>query len=213
MVSTPSIPLPSEVSKLGELTERLDAATHEVRLAWIRSLNRSQQYTLYALAQGSPVYVKDLVRAEGEVVRHHGRNGLLAFTFFEKRFAAWQGGVVGFNYPVVSNLLRGTYSWVTGPGHFTAYDSPEVPGEVWIDYRKVPTSTVPAFPPLMDNEHGLRALIFGDMVDVLRRVSQHVFIGDSFKARYPRDTPTPFLARVGGWLPTAPFVLCQESTG
>lgn len=204
------IPKPSQCTRLSEISELLDRATHEQRVAYIRSLGRSQQLALYALAEGSPVRVSELVRGEGAIIRHHGKNGLLAFTWFEKRFCSWQGGVVGYNFPVVGEWMRPLYGLITGPGHFTAYDSPEVPGEVWIDYRKVPTSTPSAFPPLIDNEHGLRALIFGDMVDVLRRVSHHVFIGDSFKARYPRDTRPPLLARVGGMLPTAPFVLCQE---
>lgn len=203
-------PRPSELTNLADLSERLDRATHDERVAYVRSLGRSQQLALYALAEGNPVHARDLVKDKGVVVRHHGKNGLLVFSWFEKRFSSWEDGVVGYNYPVVSEILRPMYGWVTGPGHFTAYDSPDVPGEVWIDYRKIPSSTPGSFPPLIDNEHGLRALIFGDMVDVLRRVSHHVFIGDSFKARYPRDTPTPLLARIGGWFPTAPFVLCQD---
>lgn len=203
-------PRPSDCKTLSELSEKLDRATHNERVTYIRTLGRSQQLALYALAEGSHAHVSDLVRSEGEVIRHHGKNGLLVFSWFEKRFARWEGGVVGYNYPVVANFLRPLYGLITGPGLFTAYDSPEVPGEVWIDYRKPPASAPPTFPPLMDNEHGLRALIFGDMVDVVRRVSQHVLIGDSFKAKYPRDTQTPLLARIGGWFPTAPFVLCQD---
>jgi hypothetical protein len=207
-----TIPRPREVSHLDAIASLLDKATHEQRVDWIRSLGRAEQLALYALAAGNPVRVAELVRGEGVAVHHHGKNGLVAFTWFEKRFAAWEGGVVGYNHPVVPGWIRPAYGWITGPGHFTAYDSPEVPGEVWIDYRTVPTKVPPSFPPLMDNEHGLRALIFGDMVDVLRRVSRHVFIGDSFKARYPRKNhdKAPLLARIGGMLPTAPFVLCQD---
>ncbi|MEQ1505192.1 MAG: hypothetical protein ABMB14_23365 [Myxococcota bacterium] len=201
---------PTEVDTLTGLSEALDAADHETRVAWVRSLRRSQQYALYALAAGNPVSVRELVRGDGEVVRHYGKNGLLMFTWFEKRFAKVGDTVVGYNHNAFPGWVAPIAGAIVGPGHYTAYDGPEVPGEVWIDYRKVPAVTAPSFPPLIDNEHGLRALVFGDMVDILRRVSRHVFVGDSFKAKYPRPDRAPLLARVGGWLPTAPFVLCQE---
>jgi hypothetical protein len=205
-----TIPRPTEVKTLAELAEPLDAADHATRLEWIYSLGGKQQYALYALAQGSPVTVEELVRGPGVVVRHYGKNGLLLFNRFEKRFVRSPDGVVGYNHSDVNAIVRPLYGWVTGPGHFVAYDSPEVPGEVWIDYRKVGTTQVPEFPPLRSNERGLPALIFGDMVDVLRRVSRKVFIGDSFKGKYPRPDKAPLLARIGGLGPTAPFVLCQE---
>lgn len=204
------IPKPSEVDHLARLTEPLNAADHETRLAWIRSLGRSEQYALYALAKGSPVHVGELVRGEAQIVRHHGKNGLLMFTWFEKRFVRLGDTVTGYNHNEFPAWARPIASALTGPGHYMAYDSPDVPGEVWIDYRKVPAHTHPTFPDIIDNERGVRALVFGDMVDVLRRVSRHVFIGDSFKGLYPRPAPPPLMARIGGMLPTAPFVLCQE---
>ncbi|MEZ4235838.1 MAG: hypothetical protein R3F59_06685 [Myxococcota bacterium] len=205
-----TIPMPSEVTTIDPLAEALDATDHPTRLAWTRSLNRGQQYALYALAEGRKVSVDDLVRGPDEVVPHYGRNGLLMFSLFQKRFARHGDTVVGYNHAEVSGLVRPLYHAITGDGHYVAYDSPDVPGEVWVDYRKVSPTVPPSFPPVADNEHGLAALIFGDMVDVIRRVSTHVFIGDSFKARYPRPDRPPLLARIGGMLPTAPFVLCQE---
>jgi hypothetical protein len=204
-----TIPRPGEVTTLADLAAKLDAATWDERLAWIRSLSGREQYALYALAQGSPVSTRDLVRGE-QVVRHPGRNGLPAFNRFEKRFSRLGDTVVGYNANDFWGPVAGISRWVTGPGHYTAYDSPQVPGEVWIDYRKVPTVQHPEFPPLASNEQGLPALVFGDMVDVLRRVSRDVFIGDAFKGAHPREAPAPFLARVGRWFGTAPFVLLQE---
>ena len=205
-----TLPRPGEVPDLATLAAKLDAATWDERLAWVRSLGRSEQYALYALAEGSPVRASELVRG-GRVVRHYGRNGLgPGFNRFEKRFSTVGDVVVGYNANEFWAPVAGIAAWVTGPGHYTAYDSPEVEGEVWIDYRKVPTVRHPEFPPLSSNESGLPALVFGDMVDVLRRVSRDVFVGDSFKGRYPRETPAPLLARIGGLLATAPFVLLQE---
>lgn len=203
------IPRPTEVDALTKLSERLDAAGHEARLDWIRSLGRSEQYALYALAAGSRVEVGDLVREQGAIVRHYGKNGLPMFTWFEKRFARQGNVVVGYNHNEFGALAP-IARCLIGDGHFVAYDSPEVPGEVWIDYRKVHDQVPEGFPPVAGNERGFPALTFGDMVDVLRRVSFHVYIGDSFKGRYPRPDRAPLLARIGGMFPTAPFVLCQE---
>lgn len=197
------------MSDLASLAAKLDAATWDERLAWIRSLGRGEQYALYALAQGSPVRTRELVRGD-RVIRHHGRNGLPLFTKFEKRFSQVGDTVVGYNEPLVAGVIAPIYRAVTGPGHYTAYDSPEVEGEVWIDYRKVPTVRHPEFPPLASNESGLPALVFGDMVDILRRVSRDVFVGDSFKGKYPRETPAPFSTKVARIFGTAPFVLLQE---
>lgn len=205
------IPKPSAASSVTALAEALDAATHEVRLAWIRSLGRSEQYRLYAMAEGRPVTVDELVREPGRVVRHYGKNGLLLFSRFEKRMVRLPDGTVGGYNHSDAGALAPLATLVTGPGHFVTVASPQVPGEVWVDYRRVPAAQHPEFPPLRGNESGLPALVFGDMVDVLRRVSRHVTIGDSFKAKFPRDDQPPFLAWVGAtFFPTAPFVLCME---
>lgn len=206
-----ALPMPREVSTLAPLTAALDEATHDDRLAWIRSLNGKEQYHLFDLAKGgTPVDVSDLHGAEGEVIINHGRNGLALFNRFQKRSALHDGQLVGYNHNGFPSWIAPIASRVVGPGHYVFYPSPDVPGEVWIDYRRIPTSRHPAFPPLVDNESGLRQLVFGNMVDILRRVSDHVFIGDSFK-NLPRQGPKPpLLTRFASrFLATAPFVLCQ----
>lgn len=206
-----SFPLPSQVTSIDELAARLDAATHDERVAWIRSLGRGEQYVLFEKCAGRAVGVDALVSTPGRVVRHLGRNGLPLFSTFEKRFVRFEDGTVGGYNHNEFGLLAPIAAFVTGPGHFVAYDATDGSGDVWIDYRRIPALQHPDFPPLAGNESGLPAVVFGDMVDVLRRVSRHVTIGDSFKGKYPRAEPAPFLCRVGATLfPTAPFVLCQE---
>lgn len=205
-----SIPLPTEVDDLSVLTEALDATGHDQRLAWAYTLGGKQQYRLYDLAAGKQaVTPDDLHGGDGEVVRHHGRNGLMLFNHFEKRCAKVGDELVGFNHNEWPGLIGRIARRVTGPGHYSFYASPDVPGEVWIDYRRVPTRSHEAFPPLVDNESGLRQLVFGNMVDVLRRVSEHVFIGDSFK-NFPRDDRPPFFTRLASLGATAPFILVQQ---
>ncbi|MCA9492302.1 MAG: hypothetical protein KC621_20355 [Myxococcales bacterium] len=205
------LPKPSAVTDVQGLADALDAATHEVRLGWARSLGRSEQYALFELAKGRPVTVDELVGEPGQVVRHLGKNGLPLFSWFEKRFVRLPDGTVGGYNHNEFGLIAPIAAIVTGPGHFVAVDAPDGAPEVWIDYRRIPAVQHPDFPPLQSNEAGLPGLVFGDMVDVLRRVSRHITIGDSFKGKYPRDDQPPFLARMGATLfPTAPFVLCQE---
>jgi len=201
---------PTEVQELAELTAALDAADHPQRVDWCRSLNGAQLYRLFDLAKdGGPLKADDLVGDDGEVVIHKGKNGVPVFTYFEKRFVRLGDQIAGYNdghetAPIGAPIYR----MVTGPGHYICYDSPEVPGEVWVDYRTLPDTQCPEFPPLIDNDSGLRSLIFGNMVDIVRRVSDHVVVGDATKD-LPPARPLGLGARIGRMLATAPFVLCQ----
>ena len=205
------IPKPSAVDHVRVITPLLDAATHEQRVSWIRSLDGREQYRLFDLARdGAPLRAADLHRGDREVVVHWGRNGLAAFNLFQKRCTIIDGQYAGYNHSEAPASIRGLVTWITGPGHYVFYDAPEADGEVWIDYRRIATQRHPSFPALIGNEGGLRQLVYGNLVDVMRRVSTHVFIGDSFK-NMPRDDKPPLLTRIASRLgATAPFVLCQE---
>lgn len=201
------IPLPSTVGSLADLTGLLDNATHDARLAWAYRLGRKEQLALFRLAEGSALSVDDCVGAEGEVVIHTGRNGLGLFNRFQKRFARQGDEVVGYNHnDQAGGPFNALFVRIVGPGHYVAYDAPDGDG-VWIDYRRLPARQHPDFPPLIDNDHGTRSLVFGNMVDVLRRVSRHVSIGDAFKDKGP---PRTLGSRIGSWFPTAPFVLVRR---
>jgi hypothetical protein len=208
------IPKPSSVDRLSVLTPLLDAATHLERVRWIRSLDGREQHRLFDLAkEGGPLRASDLYRGEGEVVAHLGRNGLALFNLFQKRCTLIGGELAGYNHNESPRWVRGLLGRVIGPGHYVFYDAPEADREVWIDYRRVPTAQHPAFPALVSNESGLRQLVYGNLVDVLRRVSEHVFIGDSYK-NLPREDKPPLLTRLASRLAaTAPFVLCQAPRG
>lgn len=207
------IPLPTEASSIDDLAGRLDAASFEEQVAWARSLNGKQQYALFAMCEGRPVTTAELVGPPGVLVRLHGRNGLpvTIFSWFEKRVADFGTEAGGFNFNQFPRWISGIASWFTGPGHFAMYDSPDVPGEVWIDYRRIPATQHPEMPPLVGNERGLPALTYGDMVDVLRKVGGSTYIGDSFKGRYPRPEPPGLLCRIGRLFGTAPFVVVRQA--
>lgn len=175
----------------------LDGLASEDRIAAIRSIGAKDQRRLYEAAKGfAPVRLVELVPPEvpdlGEV-RHYGKNSLLLFTHFEKRFARAPGQdpnapdeLMGFNYQAMSPI--------TGPGYYIATEDKER-GEVLVDYRRVPDCHPPGWPEIRSNETGLGRFVYGFMVDTLRRVSEHVTIGSA--SRGGKDT--------GNW-----FVLCRE---
>ena len=131
-------------------------------------------------------------RSSSVTVRAAG--GPPAFTHFEKRFCrsheqdpSHPTALAGCNFQPLAPL--------TGPGYFVARDDP-AGGEVLIDYRELPASHPPDWPEIRSNERGLARLVYGFMLDRLRRVSQQVSIGCA--TRRGRE--------IGSW-----FVLARES--
>ncbi len=202
----PTLPLPSQISDLSDLSGQLDNATHADRIRWAYTLDEAEQLKLFDLARGQSLTTDDLVRPEERVLIHAGRNGLPRFNRFEKRFARLGEQTVGYNHnDQIGGPLNFIVTRLVGPGHYTAYDAPDGDG-VWIDYRTIPERRHPVFPKLIDNDHGVRGLVFGNMVDVLRRASRHVLIGNAFKNKSKGRT---LVTRLGSKFPAAPFVLVQ----
>jgi hypothetical protein len=179
--------------RMKEVAALLDGMSHDERVTWVHSVGRSAQRRLWQAAAGFlPLGLRDLVpaaRADGETVRHFGKNTLPAFTHFEKRFARPAGedphaprSLYGFNFQSLAGL--------TGPGYYVAHADPALP-EVLIDYREIPPEAPPGWPALRRNEVGLARFVYGFMVDRLRRVSEHVTIGSA--ARHGRDLGSWFL--------------------
>ena len=164
-------PLPSLSDKLAPLTEALDALSHDARVNWMRGLGKRELRALYELAsQGAPLTVEHFIRGEGEVVIHHGKNSLLAFTGFQKRIVRRGAVVQGFNFQSMSAI--------TGPGHFTVHQDGD---EVLFDYIQVPADAPAEFPPVQPNDKGLSTLVYGGMIDRNRRVSAHCVIGSAYR--------------------------------
>lgn len=171
-----TLPLPSRVDALPPLTSALDAVPHEARFQWIARLGSRELTALFARAAGGPPLAPaDLARADGSPRVAHGKNQLPLFARFQKRFAQVGDEIVGYNHN------PGWVMWFTGAGHFVARPSPDVEGEVWLDYTRLPQATHPEFPALERQSGLLFPFVYGDMIDVVRRVSEHVVIGHSFK--------------------------------
>lgn len=180
-----------------DIARFLDDLSSEDRVSAIRSIGAKEQHKLYDAADGfAPVRLTELVSVDVPdlgTVRHYGKNSLPLFSEFEKRFSRPPGQdpgkpaeLMGFNFQ--------TMSPITGPGYFMATED-EQRGEVLVDYRRLPDCHPTDWPEIRSNEKGIGRLVYGFMVDTLRRVSEHVTIGSA--SRGGKD--------LGNW-----FVLCRE---
>jgi hypothetical protein len=168
----PSIPLP-EAADIHTLSTALDGASEEQRIAWLRSLPGRQLPVLYNLAEGQTLTVEAMHRGDGEVVIHEGMNSMALFRGFQKRMVKQGEEISGYNHQ--------TWKWLVGGGFFVVVPSPEVEGELHVDYTGLPERQHPEFPPLKSNDAGLSRFVYGGgMIDVLRRVSEHVTIGKAY---------------------------------
>ncbi len=180
-------PLPTLTDSLAPITEALDNLSHDERVNWMRGLGRGQLRRLFDLAeQGGPLEMDWYVGEEGQIVIHEGQNSLPAFNVFQKRFVRFEGRIQGYNHQ--------TMSPITGPGHFTVRQDG---AEVLIDYNLVPPTKPDVFPALQPNEKGLSRLVYGFMIDRMRRVSRDCTIGAAEKGG----------KRMGAW-----FMLTRQST-
>jgi hypothetical protein len=153
------------------LSEALDNASHDDRINWMRGLSKKELRTLYDLAQDSlALSVAHFHGAPGEIVIHHGQNSLAAFNAFQKRCLLHGETAQGYNHQ--------SLAWLTGPGHFTLRPDGD---EVLFDYTTLPTAAPDAFPSLQPNTKGFSTLVYGHMIDRVRRVSNHCVIGTAFK--------------------------------
>jgi hypothetical protein len=186
--------LAREPIPLEELASLLDGLSSEERISAVRAVSGSLQARLFeAAAKNAPLTLFDLVPPDVpdmHPVRHFGRNSLPLFKFFEKRFFRPPGErgaarLFGYNY---QKLM-----WLTGPGFMSAYGGKD--GEVRVDYREVPDRVPEGWPAPRPNARGIARLVYGNMVDRLRRVSKHVTIGRAFRGEKPESA----------W-----FLLCRE---
>jgi hypothetical protein len=149
------------------------------RVDTVRRLEGKHMAALYEAAKGfRPLTLEALVPSDvepGVAVVHEGHNSLPLFSNFQKRFcksSASAETVAGYN--------QQTFTWFTGPGYFVARASTDEPGAIDFDYRSVPTEKPASWPAIVPNR-GLRAIVYGGMVDVVRSLSEHVSIGRAWR--------------------------------
>ena len=177
--------LKSDPIAIDQVEKLLNQASPGERLEAIRQFTPGIQKRLFEAAKGRTVTTEAIV-ASGtnplQEVIHQGRNTLPAFRDFQKRFCPPTESHQPDNRRVLWGYNHQTFSGMTGPGYFVAYDDQEA-GEVVIDYRELPPERPPQWPPILDNKARLGRFIYAGMVDRLRRVSDHVTIGRAYKQK------------------------------
>ena len=177
--------LKSDPIAIDQVEQLFDQASPGERLEAIRQFTPKIQSRLFEAAEGRTVTTEAIVSSSllplQEVI-HQGRNTLPAFRDFQKRFCLPSQEHQPDNRRVLWGYNHQTFSGMTGPGYFVAYDDSDT-GEVVIDYRELPPERPPSWPPILDNKARLGRFVYAGMVDRLRRVSDHVTIGRAYKKK------------------------------
>lgn len=164
-----------------EMGTYLDSLTHEERLREMEAVPGFMQSKLYSLSTPD-LKLDDMVPANSPPLQEiifYGKNSLPAMNIFQKRMCRSNDGKIVWGYNHQS------LKWLTGPGCFIVTSETDRPGEVLIDYTKLPDNFPPQWPKLWpkpkSNTSGITALVYGHMKDYMRRVSRNVFIGEATK--------------------------------
>ncbi|MFA6033147.1 MAG: hypothetical protein WC889_09635 [Myxococcota bacterium] len=179
--------------KMQAVSDLLDGLPHDERVAAVRSLCKKQLSALWTKADlfgelTLDFYVPAATPPMTEV-RHFGKNSLPMFTIFEKRFFR-------LNDTEIGGANFNDISWLTGPGYYVAAEDKNRK-ELVIDYRKYPDTKPEGWPKIKSNTSGISTLVYGNMVDITRRVSAHVSIGSATNGG--KD--------MGAW-----FMLCRDGS-
>lgn len=177
---------------LKAVSEFLDSLDHAGRLEAIQSTSKAQQKALFSLAAGGEALTpEDFVPsnvADNREVIHHGWNTLPVLRSFQKRFARQAGPeqtLVGYN--------EGLTRKVIGPGYFVLRSTEERAewqsrGAMVVDYFLTPEGQVPAqWPSIRPNSKGLQVLVYHHTRDFMRKLSEHVTIGEAYKDENPMN--------------------------
>ena len=158
----------------------LDGLSKAERSAEILTLGKAAQRTLWSLCNGRAVTIEDMVpmgTPAYQPVRHIGKNSLPVFSRFEKRFCRIEADsklLVGYN--------EGPTRPYIGPGYFTTRISEETQrGHTVIDYTMIRSERADGWPDIKPNTRGMCKVVYGNMLDYLRKVSTHVTIGKAWK--------------------------------
>jgi hypothetical protein len=146
------------------------------RIRQCRQLSAKALGRLYQVADaGEPLTVEHMVEgvAAGQPVHWYGLNSLPLFRVFEKRFVKMGDMVVGYN--------EGATRILVGPGYYGCRIDPALPRELLIDYTITPKEKPAEWPTIRGNRGPISFLVYGNMYDYCRKVSDTVVIGHATK--------------------------------
>jgi hypothetical protein len=166
------------------ISAHLDSLPPEQKLAQVLAVKGSGVKKLYEAVDGAPKVSLDEFLPPSESVRiYEGRNSLLLFTRFQKRFHRLPDGtVVGYNHQF--------WQFLTGPGYFVTLgprDGGPHADEILFDYTKKAPGSPPGWPPIRGNESGFASIVYGGMQDYCRKVASNVVVGKAYRGDVDRD--------------------------
>lgn len=160
--------------------EALDSLDDAGRLVFLTALDRQAILALFHRQAGRPCEPADFLPSNpAATLVCEGINSLPFFRRFQKRFASGGDGKppVGYNHQPMA--------WLTGPGYFLVKPSQQKAGEALFDYTTVPDKAPAGWPEVRPNDSGVSSLVYGGMIDVMRRVSRDLFVGEAWKHGKP----------------------------
>lgn len=170
------------------ITAHLASLDPDTRIREVRELGRKAQANLFDAAAGyRKMTLADVVPAstanDSEVV-HHGKNTLPVFSHFAKVMFRPSEGPASelWGYNRNSGLIEGA----VGPGYFVTVEH-VVPGEILIDYTRLPPRNLNGWPNIIPNSARLSRFVYNGTQDILRGVSDTVSIGRATKGGKPMD--------------------------
>jgi hypothetical protein len=163
-----------EKTRLEQVSAYLAKLDHAQKCAEVLSLNKKCQARLWELAKdGKPIDLEYLVPKEIKPLEPQpfdGKNSLPIYTRFQKVFYRTPDGqIAGYN--------NSNAAWFAGWGYYIAEKSSRDPKELAVNYMKLPKHKPADWPEIKSNTSGLSRLVYGNMVDFLRRVDDDVLIG------------------------------------
>lgn len=164
-----------------DIAGHLDGLSAEQRVAECLALPGNLESTLFDLAKGQGALDLDqFVGATGETVIYELKNNLPVFNISQKRFyKPEEGETVGYNH---TTGLAATFA---GPGYFFATTGDD--GELVFDYTRLPTLQPEGWPEIRPNTGLIPGMTYGNMLDYVRRVSEHTVIGAAYRHGKPRN--------------------------
>lgn len=164
---------------LGDLRAFLDDAGPDGRSTALAALTRGEQAALYASA--GPCTLDDFVPSGVSAPIPHAGHNTLPLPAAGRAFTKWMvrgpSGIGGYNASPLRLLV--------GPGYFTLRETvgdEQRQGAVVVDYYTLPPGPFPAdWPWRYPNWLGPQAFVYGWCHDYLRKVSDHVTIGEAWK--------------------------------
>lgn len=171
----PQPPLPTLTHDLPAFRAALSALTPDEQANFMHGLPKREMRKLFD--EGLPLTLAEMIGGEGQIVRHEGQNDLLPFfDRFEKHTVLRGGAVQGINVQ--------KFAWATGPGHFSVR---QVGDEVWFDYTQLAEAVPEGWPALVANDRGVGRVVYGGMIDHVRKVVDGMVVGKVFRAGKPEE--------------------------